>query len=243
MRSRYFAPRRAVPRGSTIVYDGHSKYDESQAQTYDAAREGEEHWHEEAAFVTAHLRQSGAIRVLDVPVGTGRLLSCFDGASSICGVDISSDMLTVAGERVARERLTNVALFHGSIFSLPFETKAFDVAVCCRLLHLLPPDLLAGALRELGRVTSGDVLVQAYVRGNAVQRLVERVGGFPGRLWRRLNRTTARKYPWAHIRAYFHDDRTFRAAIADAGLAVTRRVDLSTYRGHDVCFFVLRNAS
>lgn len=222
------------------MYDGYTKYDAQQAATYDSARESEAHWHAEAAFIASYLARAGATRLIDVPVGTGRLLSAYEAAKAIYGVDISSDMLNIASARVARERLSNVSLCRGSIFALPFEEGAFDVAVCCRLMHLLPSHLLAGALKELRRVTSGEVILQVYIRGSLKQRGVEWLLRLPGRVLRRLRGTNSPAYPWSHIQAFFHSEVEFRAAFAEAGLAVSRCVDLCNYRGHDVRFFVLR---
>jgi len=94
-------------------------------------------------------RASG--RVLDAPCGTGRLQACLAGEGVYVGLDLSPSMLAVS-ERGAR--------CLGEVERLPFADQAFELVVCCRLLHhLRDPEALARVVRELVRVSADRVLV------------------------------------------------------------------------------------
>ena len=69
-------------------------------------------------------------RVLEVGVGTGLSLPTTRGISEIVGIDLSPEMLEKARERVAAERLANVAGLHEMDASdLKFPTASFDTVV------------------------------------------------------------------------------------------------------------------
>lgn len=222
------------------MYDGLNKYDEQVARNYDSDREKEEHWHEENSFIREYFagRSEGAI--LDIPVGTGRFLPMYPSTMDVYGVDVSSQMLGMAEQRVHDQQLSNARLAQGSIFSLAFADGQFSTSVCWRLAHLLPAELLADGLKELGRVTEGEILLQAYVRGPLLRRLSGRIRNLPGNLWRRMRHGQPGATPWSHIKAEFHSAKTFAAAFSAAGLVVTKSLKLCNYGSHDIYVYVLR---
>lgn len=214
-----------------MTYDGYTKYDARVASTYDLDRESEAHWRAENAFVERYGASHRLGRVLDMPVGTGRLLGALDGAEHIVGLDVSADMLAVAEE--ARQRLgrVDVVLVRGDALATGFETQAFDTVLCFRLLHLLPPPLVPAVLRELRRVCRGRVLLQVYVArevsiGAALRSLLAKAWG---RLpWRR---NAPGATPWAHIQSFRHTGRFLDGCVAEAGLRLVARHTLGEYNG------------
>jgi len=90
--------------------------------------------------------------VLDVPCGSGRLAPVLaERGAAYLGVDVSLAMLRNA--RAIERRV------QASVWQLPFSSDSFDTVVCCRLLHhLADEDELAGAVRELVRVSRRQVL-------------------------------------------------------------------------------------
>ncbi len=95
--------------------------------------------------------------ILDVPCGMGR----FTGAIGEAGhrpvnVDLNAGMLLRA-----QERYEDLPLLQGDVMQLPFADGAFDAALCFRLLHHLPDNLILAALTELRRV-AGTVLATFY---------------------------------------------------------------------------------
>lgn len=88
-------------------------------------------------------------QVLDVPCGMGRFTGAIMGAGhSPVGVDLNVGMLQRARERHGAD----IALVQGNVLSLPFADGTFDAAICFRLLHHLPDNLVLAALTELNRV-------------------------------------------------------------------------------------------
>jgi len=109
-------------------------------------------------LVDAILREHGVRgRLLDVPCGTGRLSEMLARhVESHAGVDVSRPMLAEA-RAGAGVRLAQASAEH-----LPFAERAFDVVVCCRLLHhLREGEQLERVVAELVRV-SDRLVVASY---------------------------------------------------------------------------------
>ena len=95
-------------------------------------------------------------RVLDLPVGTGRMTHRLRAAGyRVAGADISTPMLRQAAAGGARD------LVRAEGERLPFADKSFDAVVCFRLLPHLPPAARLALLREMGRI-AGDRVVAVY---------------------------------------------------------------------------------
>ena len=89
-------------------------------------------------------------RILDLGTGTGRAaIALARRGAHVTGVDASSEMLNVARHRAAEERLP-IEFSEGDAHALAFPDRAFDAAVCFRLLMHVPDWRLA--IRELCRV-------------------------------------------------------------------------------------------
>jgi SAM-dependent methyltransferase len=108
------------------------------------------------ALLCEHARLGQRAVLLDAPCGTGRLRTALERHGRYVGLDASPAMLAQAREPRGAE------LFLGDVERLPFRDDAFDVVVCCRLLHHLRDDaLLRRALAELLRV-SRDLVVASF---------------------------------------------------------------------------------
>ena len=225
--------------GIPIMQDAYRKYDSSLANNYDRDREGEDHWLKENEFIAASFNDRSFNRLLDAPVGTGRFIPYYRGVHEIFGLDASAEMLAMARERVEHLGLTNVKIDQGDIFSLPFADSFFDVTICWRFVHLIPQHLLADAIKELGRVTHGELFLQAYVYGRPLSRLTQAFLRWRDRLLRLVQGRDRNEQPWSHIRAYFHRARDLETVFAQSGLRVVRQQSLCQYQGHDVRVYVL----
>lgn len=94
-------------------------------------------------------------RVLDLPVGTGRMTRYMESKGhQVVGSDISLAMMQVAGQRSAGQTV----LVRGDGERLPFADDSFDVAVCFRLLVHLPEEARLNVLREMARVAKERVV-------------------------------------------------------------------------------------
>ena len=100
-----------------------------------------------------HLGPLSREAVLDVGCGTGALLEKmrrnYPGAE-LAGVDLSPDMLAVAGGRLGR----SVALEQGQAESLPYPEARFDIVVSTSVFHFIRDPHLA--LAEMRRVLKPD---------------------------------------------------------------------------------------
>lgn len=108
-------------------------------------------------------------RLLDAPVGAGRLLGvlCRHARGQVVGLDVSAEMLSraraEADRRAAGPGAPQVDLLQGDLLALPFAEGSFDVVVCIRFLHHLRSGRLrVEALRELARVSRRYLVVTFF---------------------------------------------------------------------------------
>ncbi len=102
--------------------------------------------------VISVLKNSGAIRVLDLGCGEGRLLKLLldeKQFTSIVGMDVSYSTLEMAMERLKLERMPErkrqrIELIHGSLMYRDPRVEGFDAAAVVEVIeHLDPPRLAA----------------------------------------------------------------------------------------------------
>lgn len=108
----------------------------------------------------AWLNRRGGLRILEVGVGTGLSLSDYRKDNRVVGIDLSTDMLKVAQERVARENLAHVeGLLEMDAGKLAFADGCFDVVVAMYVMTVVPDP--QGTMAELERVCKpgGDIVI------------------------------------------------------------------------------------
>ena len=148
----------------SVSYDAKTRYQESAvAAAYDEARfrglRGRlVDWLEKRLLLRALSGLPAAARVLDLPVGTGRMARRLRSRGyEVVGADISPAMLGRARDLDrAAERPLGLVRADGE--ALPFADKTFDVAVCFRLMSHLPQGARVALLKEMARVASGAVV-------------------------------------------------------------------------------------
>jgi ubiquinone/menaquinone biosynthesis C-methylase UbiE len=135
------------------------------ARQYDEKRRLQEKWHAEnrlVAELTADL--PAGIDVLDVPVGTGRFLALYrERGYRATGLDISADMLAVAGDKVLTG--DQVTLATGNILAIDRPAASVDLAIAMRIMNLIDTDDMVQALGELQRVARRRILFSLRVGG------------------------------------------------------------------------------
>lgn len=98
--------------------------------------------------------------VLEVGVGTGLSLPLYPPYVKVTGIDVSRDMLDVARERVARDRLENVdGLLEMDAGNLRLANGSFDKAVAMYVMSVVPDPVQA--TNEMRRVCkpSGEIFI------------------------------------------------------------------------------------
>ncbi len=114
--------------------------------------------------------------MLDVPCGTGQLRAVFERRGlRYVGVALSAPMLARVREAdPARESAASQLV--AEVERLPFRDDAFDVVVCCRLLHYLhDPDEIRAVVCELTRVAHR-LVVASFWDSASLPALRRRVG-------------------------------------------------------------------
>jgi len=76
--------------------------------------------------------------VLDVGVGTGLSLDVFPRDCKVVGIDLSSEMLKQAKQKVADLGLKNVELFEMNAMQLAFDDDAFDNVFISHVVSVVP---------------------------------------------------------------------------------------------------------
>ncbi|MSP04659.1 MAG: methyltransferase domain-containing protein [Acetobacteraceae bacterium] len=101
----------------------------------------------------AMVNQLPGERVLEVGVGTGLALPHYGRNKRITGIDLSSEMLSHARERVAERKLTNIeALVELDAEETGFRDASFDIAVAMFVASVVPhPRQLLAEMRRVVR--------------------------------------------------------------------------------------------
>jgi phosphatidylethanolamine/phosphatidyl-N-methylethanolamine N-methyltransferase len=105
--------------------------------------------------------------VLEVGVGTGLALPYYNADRRITGIDLSAEMLAVAGRRVAETRLRNVAaLREMDAEATDFPDASFDTAVAMFVASVVPhPQQLLAEMRRVVR-PGGNILFVTHIAAN-----------------------------------------------------------------------------
>ncbi len=111
-------------------------------------------------------------RVLEVGVGTGLALPHYAPGKRVTGIDLSTDMLARARERVAAQRLSGVeALLEMDAEAMAFQDATFDIAVAMFVASVVPhPRHLLAEMRRVVR-PGGHLLFVNHFAAQAGPRL------------------------------------------------------------------------
>lgn len=102
--------------------------------------------------------------VLDVPCGAGKLGDVLAATSTqVVSADLSVPMIQFARRAYETSHLSGFVCSDAE--ELPFRTAAFDIVVCLRLMHLVPPASRRSIIKELARVTSRRLIISFGVIG------------------------------------------------------------------------------
>lgn len=114
--------------------------------------------------------------VLEVGVGTGLALPYYDADRRITGIDLSAEMLALAGKRVSASRLRNIAaLREMDAEATDFPDASFDTAVAMFVASVVPhPPLLLAEMRRVVRPGGNILFVGHFASQKGFRWWVER---------------------------------------------------------------------
>ncbi len=166
-----------VPNGSAPPGAPERKYFGEVATGYDAKRENSEKWKVEQEIIERMLSDFPAGSwVVDAPCGTGRFFPTYEDKSFVVrGVDISPDMLRVAGDKIKEptkiidgEKAWGWRVANIIEDGLGLDDNSVDIAVSCRFTRWVMgqygPEGIKKLLRELQRVSRSTVIFTARVK-------------------------------------------------------------------------------
>ena len=107
---------------------------------------------------------TGAERLLDCGVGTGRNISYYPRQAQVTGIDLCPEMLARARKR-AEKLGRDVELIEADVLDMPFEDGSFCAATATFLFCVLPDEVQLAALREIARVVKpeGRIVLLEYI--------------------------------------------------------------------------------
>jgi SAM-dependent methyltransferase len=164
--------------------------------------------------------------LLDIPVGTGRFIELYaERRFKATGIDVSSSMLAVAKEKTALIS-PDTCLLTGDILALAYPAKAFDVAVCIRLMQWMGKDDFRAALAELVRVTRRAIIISIPSYTPWAKIGLPRVGGLARLLGQLKLRLYKRRKGGPSV---IHERADVLAAFSALGLRIVakKRIDQS----------------
>ena len=118
-------------------------------------------------------------RVLDFPCGTGRLTATLSRMNYlIISADSSWHMTKQARENSESRLLAGGGFSVMDILNTAFKEDSFDAVICNRLFHhFFEPAIRMQALKELGRICSGTIIV-SYFSTRCIDAITSRLKHF-----------------------------------------------------------------
>ena len=150
------------------------KSDVESADSY-SKRNQNKHEQEMQMIAAAMALTKGIRTVLDAPCGVGRAtIWMAQQGFQVTGIDLGAAALALAA-RLLEDLGLQATLASHDIFALPYADKAFDAALCFRLLHHFEsPELRTRLIREVCRV-SGKYVLMSRISPLSVTSLRRRV--------------------------------------------------------------------
>lgn len=141
------------------------RYDARYAEAYDTRRfispEGRFILRFERELFLEIVQSKDAQRILDIPVGSGRLaIPLATECKVVVGADISIDMLGTARKHAEEAGVRGIKWAQCSADRIPFADGTFDAVIVARLFQHVPTWMARPVISELSRVVRpGGVLI------------------------------------------------------------------------------------
>lgn len=115
-------------------------------------------------------------RILDVGVGTGLSFSEYPRHCTVVGIDLSTEMLRKAKEKIKEQRLDNIKLLSMDAMSIGFEDDTFDTVFISHVVSVVPdPYRVMSEVRRVCRKGGQVVIVNHFKSRNKLVETVEKI--------------------------------------------------------------------
>ncbi len=115
-------------------------------------------------------------RILDVGVGTGLSFSVFPKYCKVVGIDLSTEMLSKAKEKIAVNHLNNIKLMSMDAMCVGFKDDSFDKVFISHVVSVVPdPYKVMSEVKRVCRKGGQVVIVNHFKSKNKVIETVEKI--------------------------------------------------------------------
>lgn len=115
-------------------------------------------------------------RILDVGVGTGLSLSVFPRYCSVVGIDLSTEMLRKAKQKIDDNRLDNIKVLSMDAMSVGFKDDSFDKVFISHVVSVVPdPYKVMQEVKRVCRKGGQVVIVNHFKSKNKLLETVEKI--------------------------------------------------------------------
>lgn len=115
-------------------------------------------------------------RILDVGVGTGLSLSEFPRHCNVVGIDLSTEMLKKAKEKIAANSFDNIKVVGMDAMKFGFEDDSFDKVFISHVVSVVPdPYMVMKEVRRVCRKGGQVVIVNHFKSKNRLLEIFEKI--------------------------------------------------------------------
>lgn len=115
-------------------------------------------------------------RVLDVGVGTGLSLAEFPKNCKVVGIDLSTEMLRKAKEKIVQNRLDHIQVMSMDAMRIGFRDDSFDKVFISHVVSVVPdPYKVMSEVRRVCRKGGQVVIVNHFKSSNRIVEIVEKL--------------------------------------------------------------------
>lgn len=115
-------------------------------------------------------------RILDVGVGTGLSFSVFPKHCKVIGIDLSTEMLKKAREKIEKNGLDNIKLLGMDAMSIGFKDDSFDKVFISHVVSVVPdPYMVMSEVKRVCRKGGQVVIVNHFKSRNKLVETAEKI--------------------------------------------------------------------
>lgn len=115
-------------------------------------------------------------RILDVGVGTGLSFSVFPKHCTVVGIDLSTEMLRKAKEKIEKNGLHNINVLSMDAMSIGFRDDSFDKVFISHVVSVVPdPYMVMSEVKRVCRKGGQVVIINHFKSRNKLVETVEKI--------------------------------------------------------------------